>query len=335
MLPFLHLTLLSALVVGNGQVRRYVKAPAVGLLHIDTFDSEAAPFFESSSGSLSIGVDINLGAENPATSRGSCVTAPESTSGIASPTVTGGLSHMVDVGVGDNTIFVPNQVDASVGDVVVFRFLKFGLTLTQSTLEHPCNPSGKFDAGFRTFKAWNQTNETVTFSVQKPDPVWFFCRQSTTAPHCNAGMLFGLNPAGQMGQFLANAGSSVVGTASDCFPTGSAVSYFPTGSSAVSYFPTGGSAALPAMPLGLTSVPPGVFYTGYAGTGGTGYVGTSVANIVSTFPPFTIASPSASTTTSNGITTQTAASSAAKHSVHVILELVFPFLFSMLWAIHN
>lgn len=305
----------------------------VGRSHIDTFDSEATPFFESSSDSLSIGVDINLGVENTATS---CVPAPTSTSGIASPAVTGGLSHMVDVGVGEKTIFVPNQVDASVGDAIVFRFLKFDLTLIQSTLEHPCNPSGEFDAGFRTSKAWNHTNETVTFSVQNPDPVWFFCRQSTTAPHCDAGMLFGLNPAGKMGQFLASTGSSVIGTASDCFPTGSACSYFPTGGSAgSSYFPTGGSAALPAMPLGLTSAPPGVFYTGYAGTGGTGYVGTSAANVVSAFPRLTITSPSASTITSNGITVQTAASSAAKHSVRVILELGFPFLFSVLWAIHN
>ncbi len=332
MLAFLHLTFLGALVVGTGQVRRYVKSwPLWVVSPLTCFDSEATSLFEASSGSVSVGVDIDLVPESPATSHDPCVPAPESTSGILSPTITKGISHMVDVGVGEETLFVPNQVDASVGDVVIFQFFKFGLTLTQSTLEHPCDPSGGFNAGFRTSKPWNQTNETVTFPVQNSDPAWFFCRQSTAAPHCNAGMLFGLNPAGKMGQFLATAGSSVVSTMDDCFPTSSAVSYFPTGGSVASHLPTGGSAALPTMPPGLTSVQLGVFYTGYAGTGGTGYILTSAANVVPTLPPFTVASPSASTATSNGITAPTTASSAVKDSV--ILELVLPFLFSTLWVI--
>lgn len=290
---------------------------------------------------MSVGIDISLGLESPATSHDSRVPAPTSTSETVSSTSTHARFHMVDVGVGEDTQFAPNQVDASVGDVVIFRFLKFGLTLTQSTLEHPCDRSGGFDAGFQTSKPWNHTNETVTFHVQNLDPTWFFCRQSTAAPHCNAGMLFGLNPGDEMGQLLATAGSSVISTMSDCFATNGAVNFFPTGGSAVSYFPTGGSAAsylpsggsvaLPTMPPGLTSVPQGVFYTGYAGTGGTGYIGTSAANIVSNFPPFTIASPSASKITSNGIAAQTAASSAVKDNV--ILEFVLPFLFSTLWVL--
>lgn len=62
-----------------------------------------------------------------------------------------------------------------------------------------------------------------------------------------------------------------VGTAVDCYPTGSAISCFPTG----------GSSVIPELPPGLTSVPHGVFYTGYAGTG-TGYFATSAPNSLPT-----------------------------------------------------
>jgi len=108
-------------------------------------------------------------------------------------------------------------------------------------------------------------------------------------------MLFELNSADKMGQFLVTVGFSVISTMSDCFATsstvsyflieGSTVSYFLTGGSAVSYFLTGGSTAshLPSddstalltMSSDLMSVPQGVFYTSYAGTGNTGYIGMS------------------------------------------------------------
>ena len=62
-----------------------------------------------------------------------------------------------------------------------------------------------------------------------------------------------------------------VGTVVDCFSTGSAISHFSTG----------GSSVISTLPPGLTSVPQGVFYTGYAGTE-TGYVATSAPNTFST-----------------------------------------------------
>ena len=36
-------------------------------------------------------------------------------------------------------------------------------------------------------------------------PQWFYCAQIVPEVHCNAGMVFGLNPAGNMDQFRANA----------------------------------------------------------------------------------------------------------------------------------
>lgn len=142
---------------------------------IDTFNSEAALLFEASSDSVSVDIDISLRLKSSATSHDLCVLAPESTSEIMFFTITEELSHIMNVEVRKNTQFVLNQVNASVEDVIIFRFLKFDLTLTQSTLKHSCNSSDSFNADFQTFKPWNQINKTVTFQVQNSNPAWFFC----------------------------------------------------------------------------------------------------------------------------------------------------------------
>jgi len=108
--------------------------------------------FEASSGSVSVDIDISLRLKSSATSHDSCVSTPESTSEMMSFTITEELSHMMNVEMRENTQFVLNQVNASVEDVVIFRFLKFGLTLTQSTLKHSCDSSGSFNTDFQTFK---------------------------------------------------------------------------------------------------------------------------------------------------------------------------------------
>jgi len=141
-------------------------------------------------------------------------------------------------------------------------------------------------------------------------------------------MLFELNSANKMSQFLVTAGFLIVSTMSDCFAISSTVSYFLTEGSTVSHLLSDDSTALFTMSSDLMSVSQGVFYTGYANTDDTEYIEMSAANVVSTFSSFTVASPSASTITLNEITVQTTASSAVKESV--ILELVLFFLFSML-----
>lgn len=222
---------------------------------------------------------------------------------------------MVEVGAWGDTLFNPNHLNASVGDVIRFRFLKLNHTLTQSTLDHPCTPSGGFDSGFQFFNPLNQTNKTLTFIVQTTDPIWFFCHQNLDRPHCQSGMVFGLNPANKMSQFLANA-RSIVGTAVDYFPTGSAISYFPTGS----------SVGFPAPPPGITSVPPGVFYSGYAGmtNRSIGSYRTSPSAIASIASSFTQSGLPAPEVTSDGITTSTTSSAmipSLRVSFKVLLSL--------------
>ena len=268
--------------------------------------SEISTAVHADSGSLSLGLDLEWGSRVSTTTTGPCElasTTSEPTT-ITSATSTGPTSYMVDVGARGDTLFVPNQLNASVGDVIRFRFLKLNHTLTQSTLEDPCTSNGGFDTGFQFFNPLNQTNKTLDFVVPNTDPAWFFCHQTIDTPHCRKGMVFGLNPAGNMNQYLANAQSTTVGTA---------VSFYPTGSGASS-FPTGGTLVFPALPSGLKSVPSGVFYTGYAGTSGAG--GGSYGSSPTAISPITASSAMTShisTATSDGTVSSPIANSWAPH----------------------
>ena len=105
-------------------------------------------------------------------------------------------NHFVDVGAQGRFLFNPIQVDAAVGDVIMFRFLALNHTVTQSSLEKPCVPNGGFDSGFQYYNPYNQTgivNNFLPFLVRDTEPVWFFCRQAVPQSHCNTGMVFGIN----------------------------------------------------------------------------------------------------------------------------------------------
>jgi plastocyanin len=57
-------------------------------------------------------------------------------------------TYSVDVGASGDLVFNPNQVDATVGDIIEFNFLALNHTLMQSELSDPCSPNGQFDTGF-------------------------------------------------------------------------------------------------------------------------------------------------------------------------------------------
>ena len=116
--------------------------------------------------------------------------------------------HFVDVGAQGQFLFNPTQVDAAVGDIVVFRFLKLNHTVTQSSFDSPCGPIGGFDSGFRYYNPLNQTgviNHLLPFLVRDSEPTWFYCRQSVPRSHCSAGMVFGINTGDKMIAFMAKA----------------------------------------------------------------------------------------------------------------------------------
>jgi hypothetical protein len=157
----------------------------------------------------------------------------------------------VQVGPGADLLFQPNYMDANVGDTVLFQFFKLNHTLTQSTLERPCTPDHRFDSGFRQFNPTNQLGMTLSFSVNTFDPQWFFCRQNVPVSHCQAGMVFAINPGDQMDDFLSNARGDSTG---------------PSSTTVVTNLESATSPAFSMNPIpgGVfpTPIPPNAFFTG-------------------------------------------------------------------------
>ena len=107
-------------------------------------------------------------------------------------------------------VFAPSTLDVAPGSVIVFNFLGLNHTLTESELEDPCRSNGGFDTGFAQFNPANVSGRfVVEYKVADISPRWFFCAQSAKRPHCQAGMVFSLNPGGRQMQFLDNALAAV------------------------------------------------------------------------------------------------------------------------------
>jgi plastocyanin len=112
----------------------------------------------------------------------------------------------VVVGKGGKLDFSPPSLNISRGSVIEFNFLGLNHTLTQSEFLNPCHSSGGFDSGFSQFNPANVSGKfVVEYMVTDEDPRWFFCAQTAKRSHCQAGMVFSLNPGGGQAQFLENA----------------------------------------------------------------------------------------------------------------------------------
>ncbi|KUJ13170.1 uncharacterized protein LY89DRAFT_564694, partial [Mollisia scopiformis] len=112
----------------------------------------------------------------------------------------------VTVGAAGNLSFSPNTINAGVDYVVKFEFLALNHTLTQSSLGNPCLKSDGLDTGFNEFNPKNTTGQyVVDYWVQSMDPQWFYCAQTKSRSHCQAGMVFALNDGGLFPEFLSAA----------------------------------------------------------------------------------------------------------------------------------
>jgi len=103
--------------------------------------------------------------------------------------------------------FVPDSVNASVGDVILFTFKQKAHSVTQSTLANPCTRlANGFDSGFMPVPD-NQTTgfPTANLTVKQTTPIWVYCRQGN---HCAQGMVFAVNPGSDLATFQANAAAS-------------------------------------------------------------------------------------------------------------------------------
>jgi len=116
-------------------------------------------------------------------------------------------TYHVDVGTFEGKFqFVPNYVDAKIDDVILFNFLGKSHSLTQSSFATPCTYNGGFDTGLKQLNPKNQSGLfVVPLVVTTEEPQWFYCQQPGPPNHCGEGMVFSLNPAGKMDQFIKNA----------------------------------------------------------------------------------------------------------------------------------
>ena len=116
-------------------------------------------------------------------------------------------THHVQVGTFDGKVqFIPNNVNAEIGDIVEYNFLAKSHSLTQSEFLTPCTYNGGFDTGLNQANPMNISwLHVIPFRVTTKHPQWFYCKQQGPPNHCGKGMVFGLNPGNKMEQFIQNA----------------------------------------------------------------------------------------------------------------------------------
>jgi len=117
----------------------------------------------------------------------------------------------VTVGANGLLRYDPQTVTAVPGDSVIFEFHPKNHTVTRSTFENPCSPSQSesFTSGFVPVSNTTAVLPTAQFNVTSNDPVWVYCGQTG---HCQAGMVFAINPADKFAAFqqaaMGNASTS-------------------------------------------------------------------------------------------------------------------------------
>ncbi|KAK6507821.1 hypothetical protein TWF481_006242 [Arthrobotrys musiformis] len=114
-------------------------------------------------------------------------------------------THTVNLDYSGNA-FVPNQVSATVGDVIQFMFLSPGHSIIETSLQFPCIPEIEgFVSGSETSPGRN-FNNSISLTVTKLNPRYFACGE---VDHCQKGMVFAVN-AGDLrfSQFVGNIKSS-------------------------------------------------------------------------------------------------------------------------------
>ncbi|RYP89782.1 hypothetical protein DL770_004076 [Monosporascus sp. CRB-9-2] len=110
------------------------------------------------------------------------------------PAMTGRVIPVV-VG-GQQDVFVPNVVKASVGDVVQFQFSSGNHTVTQSPADAACVPLQMTDptavhSGHIPFEANQTTVGVFEMPVVSTDTMFMYC---ATGPHCQLGQIMVINP---------------------------------------------------------------------------------------------------------------------------------------------
>lgn len=119
-------------------------------------------------------------------------TAPTSKSPADGLPIGGLRLLMVDLALGGNLTFTPNNITELPRTVVQFNFNPKNHSVVQSSFQDPCHPLDKgFSSGFIPTAV---SPSGAHFDIVVPDtkPIWFYCAQ-TTGNHCQSGMVGSIN----------------------------------------------------------------------------------------------------------------------------------------------
>ena len=93
---------------------------------------------------------------------------------------------------GEQDVFIPNVVQAAVGDTIQFQFSAGNHTATQSTADAACVPlEGGVHSGHVPFEDGQTTVGVFEMPVTSTDTMFMYC---ATGPHCQLGQVLVVNP---------------------------------------------------------------------------------------------------------------------------------------------
>ncbi|KAI6092702.1 Cupredoxin [Hypoxylon rubiginosum] len=169
----------------------------------------------------------------------------------ATTTVAGAAAtHTVVVGGAAGLVYTPSEIQAAVGDMVIFEFMSANHTASQSTFAEPCKlMAGGMDSGFQP-NANNTVDPPpkVAMQVMTTDPLWFYCRQSG---HCGKGMTFSINPTAAKTQAMFQAMAIAQnGTGAGSAITGNATTSAVDSAASATATASAGAAATSAISMG-------------------------------------------------------------------------------------
>ncbi|KAG7085873.1 hypothetical protein E1B28_003406 [Marasmius oreades] len=126
--------------------------------------------------------------------------------------VSSGTMFTIEVG-RNGSFFVPDSVNARLGDTVKFNFFAAAHGVVQTSFENPCEPlpggfsSGAVEPPDGEFEEW-------TLQITNTSTIWFYCPIGIPVPHCSAGMVGAINPIGEkMVEDFKSAAKAFNGTA--------------------------------------------------------------------------------------------------------------------------
>jgi plastocyanin len=114
--------------------------------------------------------------------------------GLIAHLVDASQNHQVTVGENTQLKFVPEFLNAQIGDTVTYTFFSKNHSVTQSSFTDPCHPlAGGFFSGFTPTSSNTVASETTwTITINDTKPIWAYCGQ-TNGNHCQSGMVHAIN----------------------------------------------------------------------------------------------------------------------------------------------